>query len=250
MTSWMTRAAVGLAIASAPFLASAASVTLNSWTFGSGNNVNLNFGNGQTYSGGAGGFSGSLTGTTNGQYDSNSFATYCIELTEAFAFGTTMTQYNVVAGNTYFTNRYNDATKATTLGKLLTYVYNNPTSVDTAVESTAMQLAVWNVIYDTDYSVSTGSFTDRSTYATLANSLLAGAASITTSQYSVFALEKAGTQDFLLGVRNPSASGASVSRVPEPSSWALGLTALLALVGTGVMRRKTDSSRANPLAQR
>ena len=247
MTSWMARVALGLAISGASFAASAANVTLTGWTFGTGNNVNLTFNNGQTYSGAAGGFSGSLTGTQAGQYNTNAFATYCIELTEGVGFSSNpMVQYDVVSGSTYFTNRYNDASKATTLGKLLTYVSNNPTTVDTAVESTAMQLAIWNVIYDTDFSATTGSFRDSSSYATLANSLLAGAAGITTSQFSVFALEKSGSQDFLLGVRTGggTASAASINSVPEPSSWALGLTALLALLATAKLGRKPAQVKA------
>ena len=56
MTSWMARVALGLAISGTSFAAAAANVTLTNWTFGSGNNVNLTFNNGQTYSGAAGAF--------------------------------------------------------------------------------------------------------------------------------------------------------------------------------------------------
>lgn len=246
MTSWLARAGLGLAIAGASFAASAANVTLTGWTFGSGNNVNLTFNNGLTYTGAAGGFSGSLTGTQAGQFNTDAFATYCIELTEGFGFANTpMTQYEVVAGSSYFANRYNNAGKATTLGKLLTFVYDNPTMVDTAAESTAMQLAVWNIIYDTDFSVtSPGSFSDSSGYATLTNTLLAGAAGVSVSKYNVFALEKAGTQDFLLAAR--VGGSAATFGVPEPSSWALGSTALLALMASALVRRRGQGRSERP----
>jgi len=217
----------------------AANVTVTGWAFGSGGGVNLTFGNGGTYSGAAGGFTGSLVGTPGGQYNSNSFLTYCIELTEGFGFSNNpMTQYEVVDGSSYFGNRYHDAGRATALGNLLTYVAANPGQVDSAAESTAMQLAVWNLVYDNDYSVSGGSFKDTSVFATQANVLLAGAAGVTSSNFSIFALERAGTQDFLLGVLRSDAPSLVLRNVPEPAGLALVGVALLALAGARRAQRR------------
>ncbi len=225
MHLWMARAATALALSGAALAASAANVTLTGWTYGSGNSVHATYGIGQSYAGAAGGFTGSLSGTPGGQFDTSAFNTYCIELTEHFSFSSNpMLQYSVVDGASYFGGRYSDASKATALGKLLTYVSANPTMVDTAAESTAMQLAVWNLVYDTDFTVSSGSFADTSAYKTQANALLAGAAGVTTSLFSVYALEKAGSQDFLLAVRNPPAG----QTVPEPASLVLVALGLMA----------------------
>ena len=220
MHSKMIRGAAALALAAACLSAQAASVTLTDWAFGSGNTVNSTM-----YKGAAGGFTGSLSGA--GAFDSTPFTTYCVELTEFFSFGSTaMTDYNLVSGNSYFGN-----TKATALGKLMTYVSLNPTQVDTAAESTSLQLAIWNIVYDTDYSVSTASiFRDVSAYAAQANVLLAGAQSVSSSLYNVFALRKDGSQDFLLTqLRNTDDGSTTSSSVPEPGSAALALLAIGAL---------------------
>ena len=60
-------------------------------------------------------------------------------------------------------------------------VADHPGEVDTATESTSLQLAIWNIVYDNDndndYSVTVNSsFNDSSLYASDANTLLAGAA--------------------------------------------------------------------------
>ena len=179
MQSKMIRGAAALALVAASLSANAANVTLTGWTFGSGNSVNSTM-----YSGAAGGFSGSLSGA--GAFDASPFNTFCVELTEFFSFSATpMTGYNVVAGNTYF-----GAAKAEALGKLMTYVSQNAAQVDTAAESTSLQLAIWNLVYDTDVKVTTASlFRDISAYAAHADVLLAGAQGIGTSIYNVFALQ-------------------------------------------------------------
>jgi len=232
---FLARAASGLALAAFGMAASAANVTLTGWTYGSGNKVQATYGIGQGYSGAAGGFTGSLTGTHAGQFNTQSFNTYCIELTEAFSFGSTpMTQYNLVDGSSYFGSRHGDAAKATALGKLLTYVDANPTLVDSAAESTAMQLAIWNLVYDSDFSVTVaGSFNDASSYRSMANTLLAGAAGVAQSAFTVYALERAGSQDFLLAARSLQPS----SSVPEPTSWGLAALALTAAGWAGGRRR-------------
>jgi hypothetical protein len=202
-------------------------VTLNGWAFGAGNTVAAT-----GYGGRAGAFGGSVLGT--GQYDSASFVTYCIELEEGFRFsGQPMTQYSLQAGSDYFARRRHDSGIADRLGRLMTFVADNAAQVDTAAESTSLQLAVWNTVYDTDWSLGGGSFGDTSAYAQQANLLLAGAQGTSTSRFSVWALEGLGTQDFLLLSQNASPNN---NTVPEPQT--LGLVGA-ALLAAAAARRRT-----------
>ncbi|MBC7938777.1 MAG: PEP-CTERM sorting domain-containing protein [Chitinophagaceae bacterium] len=203
--------------------AQAANVTLTGWAFGSGVDVATN-----RYSGPAGGFGGSLSAA--GALDTASFIAYCIELEESFHFGTTpMTGYTVRAGADYFQDRRGDAGIAERLGRLFGHLADSGTAVDSAATSSALQLAVWNTVYDTDHSLTTaGSFhatAARSSVADsrvdhLANRMLAGAQA-GAWRFDVFALERAGSQDFMVLVPRGD--------VPEPGSLALALAAFGAL---------------------
>lgn len=221
-----TRHFIGLALWAATAGVGAAEVTLTGWAYGNGNSVN-----GNLYSGSAGGFKGTLTGA--GAFDSQAFVTYCVELTESFSFsGGPIGTYDVVAGASYF-----GAEKAAALGKLVTYVNADPTRVDTAAESTSLQLAVWNLVYDRDYSVSVvSSFNDSSGFAPYADQLLRGAAGVSQSLYSVSALQRRGTQDFLLAERVPGREPQH-DPLPLPSTVWLIVAAALALMLRRAARR-------------
>lgn len=219
--------------------AHSAEVTLTGWAYGSANDVQAT-----GYSGPAGAFGGSLAGA--GTFDSAPFITYCIELEEHFTFSSTpMTGYALVGGASYFQSHRADAGIADRIGRLMTFVAGQPAAANASLASTALQLAVWNLVYDTDWVVtSNSSFRDQSSNKTAANALLAGAHDTATSAFDVYALEKAGSQDFLLltlhgsNVTTLPGTPLPTAAVPEPGSLALVGGALAAMVGVGLRRRR------------
>jgi hypothetical protein len=215
---WVS-SAVSIVLGGSAMLANAQVVNLTGWTFGSGNTVHVTS---PTFNGSAGGFKGTLSGF-GPLFDDATFETYCVELTQQFNLPSGgMTGYSIVPGASYAQWLHPATTHR--IGQLITYVNGHADSVDTAAESTSLQLAIWNSIYDTDNTLGAGgTFSDTSGFAGYANTLLANSAA-TVSNLNVYVLTNARKQDFLV-----------TTPVPEPETYALMLAGLMA---TGFVARR------------
>ncbi len=221
--------------------AQAGTVKFDSWAYGNGNNVKINHPT-PNFTVQAGAFSLTLSGFGAGF--EGTFEAYCVELTEYIQLGATYSSYNLLTAADYFTSK-GKAAAAGALTHLISHVNNTGMLASTTAgfkddQSTALQLAIWNTVYDTDATLDGGSFAEASGTAYRnnsangsgtnfwgANSLLASAG--TASGYSLYVLESVGTpgqQDQLIWVRNA---------VPEPGSLAL---VALALGGAAFISRR------------
>ena len=141
------------------------------------------------------------------------------------------------------------------IGKLITF--NGGLSSVDANHSAAMQMAIWELIYDAapgDVSAGTFSVGGVGNYVgsdprTLANAMLAGAAGVATNLYNVSGFSdfeyhngrdvKGGYQDYITASLAPGLNCQDTSQIcgelPEPTSMAL---TGLALLGVGAARRR------------
>lgn len=129
------------------------------------------------------------------------------------------------------------------IAKLITF--NGGLASKSASDSAAMQLAVWNIVYDTDLDVANGKF--RTNYmggtdvVSKANALLVGASGVSQNLYNISLLTdnayaentKAGYQDFITASLN--SGGDFGNDVPEPDALAL---AGIGLLGLGIVTRR------------
>ncbi len=227
--------------------AQAGTVQFNGWAYNNGNHVALvHGGSNPATSVQAGSFDVHLSGFTGTPALNGDFDAYCVELTQTVGLNSRNTDYSLVAAGSYF-----DAGKLAALTRLVGFV-DHRRLMDSASngfkddQSTAVQLAIWNIVYDTDNTLAysagaafseapTASRTDYQ--ASRANSdgtrfvgadaLLAGAASFAAgSGYQLYVLRSASAQDQLIVTRGT---------VPEPSSVAL---VALALAGAGFAARR------------
>lgn len=234
-TPFCLKVLAGAALAAGTLSANALTMTLNNWTYGSGQvNVTVGTPSINYVGGGGGGFSGTLTGSTG--HDTNNLMTYCTEINQDFSFGVSYTNdYTVLSAASYF-----GSTKALELARMFSWAMADPTRVNNSTESTGLQLAVWNIVYDTDLSVTSGNFhvNDSTTSDSYANMLLSHAGDAGQSQTLLMYLLHSGSpgnhQDQLFWETPNGQTDNSIINVPEPASVAL---VGVALAGLGLSRR-------------
>ena len=228
------KALVGAAMAAGAVGAQALTMTLTGWTYGSVA-VNVTYPAGTYAGGGGGGFSGTLAGA--GIHSTTSLLTYCTEIDQDFSFGTTYGPGDYVINSAEF--QYG-STKALALARMFSWAFESGHSdrLDTAVESTGLQLAVWNIVYDSDFTVSSGSFhaNDSTASDAYANTLLSHAADSGQAQTKYMYVLHSGApgnhQDQLFWEPIGDQPDGSTVTVPEPASLALAVVALGGLAAT------------------
>jgi hypothetical protein len=228
MRTILVQAALAASLLAGATAAHATTLSLSSWKFGTGNAVHTAT---PVYNGAAGGFVGTLGGTDAGIF-SGPVDTYCVELSQSFGWNVAYDNFNVVTALSHF-----GAAKALTLGRLMSYVVGTPGAVDTTAESTSLQLAIWNIVYENDLSLTAGgSFADTSGYGAYATALLSSSANQGLTQ-NVYVLKSATAQDQLMWrtARPGEPNNAFNTPVPEPMSLAL---VAAALGGLALTRRR------------
>jgi len=139
---------------------------------------------------------GGFTGVFNGA----SFLSYCIELAQQFSFGTVYTNYSVVPVASAPNTSPMGATQAMDLAKLVAAHFSG--SFASTTLSGAMQLAIWEIVYETSgiYGLTGGSFEVTSSSdagaVAQANTWLLGLGSLTATA-PIIALGSPDTQDFI-----------------------------------------------------
>lgn len=233
-TKHFLRTIAAAALLATGLAAQAGTLTMAGWLFGTGNKVAAGAPN---YAGQAGGFKGALSNMNDPAFNLNPVEMYCVDLGQYITIdsGTTYgVKIDGETGSTAFTvmdvASVFSSSVADRLAKLVSYAESVSTIVDTAAESTSMQLAIWNMVYDTDNTLTApGSFSDTSSYAAYANTLLTNSAGFSATK-QLYVLKSASNQDQLFWMDTSARRD-----LPEPASLAL---AALALGGAALASRR------------
>lgn len=166
-------------------------------------------------------------GEVKGLLNGNSFQTFCADIFQSFpGWSVPNSSYSLVLGSTAF-----GASKATDVNRLFTNWYSTATNEG---NSTAFQVALWEIIYESTstYDVGSGTFTATggnapgAVFAT-ANTMLGSLGSLGSNYLQVDVYQSASKQDFT-----------TVTTVPEPEAYALALVGLGVLVGARKLKAR------------
>lgn len=219
------RLATTLALLAACAGAQAAPITLSGYSLGS-ENINTSMSNTVAV--------GQFKGTADLGTGARDFLTFCTEISQGFNWNTSY-DYSLVANGS--ARGFSDS-QADLLGRL----YTVAGAIDSKTKSVAFQLSVWEILYDSSnrLSLNSGNFLldsgGSSAVRSQASTWLTGLAGVS-SNYQVQRLYSANAQDLIFATHKPTPDASN--QVPEPASWALGLTALAAMA---LVRRRTRKS--------
>ena len=203
LSSLIRRGASAALLACGALGAQADTVQFNGFHYGNGNAVTINAP--VSLSANAGGFDLSFNGAA-------SVVAYCVELTQYIGLGQSYGNYAQLDAADYFSAGTLDR-----LARLISFVEDHH-SVNTALESSALQLAIWNIVYDVDATVGSGSFrVGANGFSAMANQWLADSGNSAASGWALYVLKSDTQQDQLYWARQS---------VPEPATLALAAAAL------------------------
>ena len=225
--------AAALSLCASSAMADTVNMKFDGFDPGGVSSFTIKYGSDPSVNGNAGQFTWTVNSSTSSLYDTgDTILAWCAEIFQTVTQGLSYT-YNVFADVGSYT--FPDTGEALVVGNLIKLFNNHYKSVTNALTSSAMQLAIWEIIHEstgTAYDVKSGTFsvTGNNTARNLANDWLNGLdTDPKQGTYKLVAFQSDTAQDLI-----------SISEVPLPGAALMFLSALG--IG-GLARRKSAAAQ-------
>ncbi len=189
---------------------------------------------------------GSYTGLGGANSSGFQFTSFCVELTQNVSYNTVVPDYTIVGVDQVPSPGGSGVGVGMGSNKSLELrelwgMFHDGIQPDDAVGAAAFQLAVWEIVYDSDTSLSTGSFRARNRYSGdpvpgMAQSWL-NQLNGTHAMATLYGLSSPSAQDQVFA-EEPVALPADVSVVPLPSAVWAGAVLLIGLIIRRIRRHR------------